>query len=99
MKVVRLILITFTAFTQCAINHAKPVNTRNTDTLKQTMPAADSLSYIALGDSYTIGEAVPQNESFPYQLTALLNTKLYTRCRTQNNSRYRVDYRQSHSRR
>jgi lysophospholipase L1-like esterase len=31
------------------------------------------LTYLALGDSYTIGEAVPQAESFPYQLTAKLN--------------------------
>ncbi|HEX3387372.1 MAG TPA: hypothetical protein VHS53_19385 [Mucilaginibacter sp.] len=32
-----------------------------------------TLTYLALGDSYTIGEAVPQDESFPYQLTAKLN--------------------------
>ncbi|MBS1530315.1 MAG: SGNH/GDSL hydrolase family protein [Bacteroidetes bacterium] len=30
-------------------------------------------TYLALGDSYTVGEAVPQAESFPYQLTARLN--------------------------
>lgn len=29
-------------------------------------------TYLALGDSYTIGEAVQQNESFPYQLKDLL---------------------------
>ena len=28
--------------------------------------------YLALGDSYTIGEAVPENERFPAQATALL---------------------------
>ena len=28
----------------------------------------DRLSYLALGDSYTIGEQVTQSESFPYQL-------------------------------
>jgi lysophospholipase L1-like esterase len=33
-----------------------------------TTVAADSLNYLALGDSYTIGEAVPANESFPYLL-------------------------------
>ncbi|MFD0939961.1 SGNH/GDSL hydrolase family protein [Pedobacter boryungensis] len=32
-----------------------------------------SLNYLALGDSYTIGEAVSQKESFPYQVTAQLN--------------------------
>ena len=29
-------------------------------------------SYLALGDSYTIGEQVPIDENFPYQLTKLL---------------------------
>ncbi|MBC7399874.1 MAG: SGNH/GDSL hydrolase family protein [Mucilaginibacter sp.] len=35
-----------------------------------------SLTYLALGDSYTIGESVTQDQSFPYQLTAQLNTQL-----------------------
>ncbi|MES2371263.1 MAG: SGNH/GDSL hydrolase family protein [Bacteroidota bacterium] len=29
-------------------------------------------SYLALGDSYTIGESVPLHESFPYQIVQLL---------------------------
>ncbi|MFN0290570.1 SGNH/GDSL hydrolase family protein [Pedobacter helvus] len=33
------------------------------------------LSYLALGDSYTIGEAVEQLESFPYQLVEFLKAK------------------------
>ncbi|HTM97557.1 MAG TPA: GDSL-type esterase/lipase family protein [Pedobacter sp.] len=33
------------------------------------------LTYLALGDSYTIGEAVAQNESFPYQFAAQLKLK------------------------
>lgn len=32
------------------------------------------LTYLALGDSYTIGESVPIAESFPYQTAALLRT-------------------------
>jgi lysophospholipase L1-like esterase len=32
-------------------------------------------TYLALGDSYTIGEAVPLNESFPYQVVQLLRKK------------------------
>jgi len=32
-------------------------------------------TYLALGDSYTIGEAVPANESFPYQLKEALLKK------------------------
>jgi lysophospholipase L1-like esterase len=33
------------------------------------------LTYLALGDSYTIGETVPLHESFPYQLVAALRRK------------------------
>ena len=33
------------------------------------------LTYLALGDSYTIGESVPQKESFPYQLVTALNAQ------------------------
>ncbi|HRH61001.1 MAG TPA: SGNH/GDSL hydrolase family protein [Chitinophagaceae bacterium] len=32
-------------------------------------------SYLALGDSYTIGEGVPLHESFPYQTVQLLRKK------------------------
>jgi lysophospholipase L1-like esterase len=32
------------------------------------------LSYLALGDSYTIGEAVPAEQSFPFQLVARLRS-------------------------
>ena len=35
----------------------------------------EPLTYLALGDSYTIGEAVLQAESFPYQLQAALSAK------------------------
>ena len=34
-------------------------------------------SYLALGDLYTIGEAVPLNKSFPYQVVQLLRQKEY----------------------
>ncbi|MDN3551842.1 SGNH/GDSL hydrolase family protein [Mucilaginibacter aquaedulcis] len=36
------------------------------------IPIVDTLNYLALGDSYTIGESVAASESFPYQLAALL---------------------------
>lgn len=42
------------------------------DTINTVVPGG-ALSYLALGDSYTIGEAVAQSESFPYQLAAGLN--------------------------
>ena len=40
-----------------------------------TTTPAGQLSYLALGDSYTIGEAVVQEQSFPYQLAATLNAQ------------------------
>jgi lysophospholipase L1-like esterase len=41
-----------------------------------TIPdAKGNYTYLALGDSYTIGEAVKQAESFPYQLQNLLKAK------------------------
>ena len=36
---------------------------------------ASAFTYLALGDSYTIGESVAQDQSFPYQLTAQLNAQ------------------------
>ena len=37
-----------------------------------TLTAEKKLTYLALGDSYTIGEAVEQKESFPFQLVTNL---------------------------
>lgn len=39
------------------------------------MMPTDTLTYLAIGDSYTIGEAVPLSSSFPYQLSELLKVK------------------------
>ena len=33
----------------------------------------EQMSYLALGDSYTIGESVAENERWPVQLVAALN--------------------------
>jgi lysophospholipase L1-like esterase len=71
MKTLQIILITITALAGCnnTTNYVTPaITTGNTKTM------ADSLSYLALGDSYTIGEAVSQNESYPYQLVNLLGS-------------------------
>ena len=39
--------------------------------------AAAAVAYLALGDSYTIGEGVPEAQSFPYQLADSLRSRGY----------------------
>ncbi|WP_442589873.1 SGNH/GDSL hydrolase family protein [Pedobacter sp. AW31-3R] len=46
-------------------------DTQNKDTLHTRKQ--ETRTYLALGDSYTIGEAVAQNQSFPYQLAEKFN--------------------------
>ena len=74
MRAIQLILITLTALSGCTKNNFPPVQQQSTDTTTTTKPMATPVTYLALGDSYTIGERVPQLQSFPYQLTTLLNT-------------------------
>src|SRR5882757_9420196 len=75
MKALQIILIALTSFSGCtkqAVN--QPVFKDTTITKPMTH---DTISYLALGDSYTIGEAVPQAQSYPYQLTGSLNVLAY----------------------
>ncbi len=44
--------------------------------VEQTQEIQESLSYLALGDSYTIGESVAYEDSFPIQLTNRLEEPL-----------------------
>lgn len=76
MKTLQIVLIALTAY------FVYPKNTTtapviNTNTGNTTMAANHQLTYLALGDSYTIGEAVPQAQSFPYQLVNLLNSNAF----------------------
>ncbi len=51
------------------------INTKNSMPSKNTkIDANKPITYLALGDSYTIGEAVTQIESFPYQLVNQLTS-------------------------
>jgi len=76
MKTLQIILIALASFSGCAkktdtpkINTVSSTNTGNMTTMTNT----DSLTYLALGDSYTIGESVEQEQSYPYQLISSLN--------------------------
>src|ERR1700744_4735775 len=66
MKFFWLPLIAFATFGNLIIKQtpAKRMNNQDNNT---------SLNYLALGDSYTIGEPVPSEQSFPYQLVVSLN--------------------------
>lgn len=76
MKALQIILIAITGLSGCNKN-AGVAQLTATDTTVKTKPMTDSISYLALGDSYTIGEAVPPAESYPYQLTGALRYDSY----------------------
>jgi lysophospholipase L1-like esterase len=71
MKALQIILITLSSLSGCT----KQAETKIAPTNKTTMMTiADTISYLALGDSYTIGESVHHVQSYPYQLAGLLNS-------------------------
>jgi lysophospholipase L1-like esterase len=82
MRALQFILITLTAFAGCTKKAESPVKntvTKTPDTTVIVKPMyPDTINYLALGDSYTVGEAEPQAQSFPYQLTDSLRTAGYT---------------------
>src|ERR1700743_1015659 len=66
MKFFWLLLIAFATLGSFTTKYtpAKRMNNQND---------ISSLNYLALGDSYTIGESMPTDQSFPYQLVTSLN--------------------------
>ncbi len=75
MKTINLIILTITVLVGCS--------GKNMDDVKRELPVISinpqytgneqTVTYLALGDSYTIGESVPAVQSFPYQLSTALN--------------------------
>jgi lysophospholipase L1-like esterase len=80
MKLLCSIFIAITTFTGCTkkeANNSTPVITdmTNTDT---TVKASDStFTYLALGDSYTIGQSVLADQSYPNLLVSELTARKY----------------------
>lgn len=66
MKTLQLLLITVVMFAGCK----KPVAEVASKTIAR--PDTTTQHYLALGDSYTIGQSVPSSESYPIQLTNAL---------------------------
>jgi len=71
MKVLQVIFITIAAFTGCSKSATTQMN-KNMIT-DSTKTGATIYNYLALGDSYTIGQSVTQAQSYPYQLVNTLN--------------------------
>lgn len=75
MKALQIILILLTSLSGCikkAGTTAVTASNHKTDN-NTTMTSPGSLTYLALGDSYTIGQSVTPEQSFPHQLTDALN--------------------------
>ena len=73
MKAILLFIMGICSLLTCLNNKSTPANRGviNAQTMLATTNGA--LTYLALGDSYTIGESVDQQASFPYQLSAHLS--------------------------
>jgi lysophospholipase L1-like esterase len=61
----------------CEKNNPNPTLMAPTLSAISTVSVPIKLTYLALGDSYTKGEAVTQAESYPFQLAADLRAKNY----------------------
>jgi lysophospholipase L1-like esterase len=76
MKKIPVILSLFLLFS-CSKNESDVLVRSDASQSSISVPAAAAVqqTYLALGDSYTIGESVSQAQSFPFQLVAKLNAK------------------------
>jgi len=84
MKTLQIILIALAGLTSCTKKtELAASSTSTTTTTATTMPDSNIYTYLALGDSYTIGEAVPSDESYPVQLASgLTGQQLYVQTPT-----------------
>ena len=67
------ILITFIALCCCCLQQSG--TSAQTKMTHKDTTAPHLLTYLALGDSYTIGEMVAQDRAYPNQVAAMLNKK------------------------
>jgi len=77
MKIL-LSAILFSFLTSGCTKQAPMINEPATPQSANPSNGTGNFTYLALGDSYTIGESVKQAESFPYQLQGLLKAQNIT---------------------
>lgn len=80
IKYLFLVLITTLSFNCTSQDDGYTVNQPPTDPAEEPDPETElkgPFTYLALGDSYTIGHSVPENERFPVQLSDSLNAAGY----------------------
>ncbi len=82
MKILGSLLIALTTVTGCSkqpMNSYKssPQPIVTTPVLAPAVTATDTITYLALGDSYTFGQGVSLSQTFPYQLASLLRLNNY----------------------
>jgi lysophospholipase L1-like esterase len=81
MKTLLIVLFSIASLASCSTKSVEPSVADNqsgsTNTPTDTTKLKGAYQYLALGDSYTIGQSVNLSESFPYQLKAQLNQRGY----------------------
>jgi len=74
MKITLLLITTLSIISCNSSKNMNPTDTNKTMTDKP-IDATDQLTYLALGDSYTIGEGVSESGGYPNQLIERLTTE------------------------
>jgi len=81
MRTLLLVLFSLASLAGCSTRSVAPsvadTQAGSTNTQTDTTKLKGAYQYLALGDSYTIGQSVSSLESFPYQLKAQLNQRGY----------------------
>ena len=74
MKIMLYALLIFTSISSCTKKNNDAVTNRGiiSDTISSTAMDTTIKTYLALGDSYTIGQSVPDSEKFPIQAEQVL---------------------------
>ena len=75
IKALQITLIILVTLSGCA--KKAEISTAITNTGTITKSITDSINYLALGDSYTVGQSVNPDESYPAQLVDALNIKAF----------------------